>query len=65
MSNVEKLATQETTKKNQQFFFTICVGQHYTQTSTQNVNMRPPTNNWRYKRTEHRSYVEMVYTFIL
>lgn len=47
MSNVEKLATQETTKKNKQFFFTICVGQHYTQTSTQNVNMRPPTNNWR------------------
>ena len=48
-------------RKTKQKQSTICVGHHYTQTNTNNVNrICTPANNWRYRRTEHRFYVEIV-----
>ena len=38
---------------------TTCVGHHYTQTNTNNSDMRRPTDNWRSKRTELRFYAEI------
>jgi hypothetical protein len=52
--NPEKLETQDEEKKNKnttQYAFdtTIC-----------KQDIRPPTNNWRQRRTEHRSYALML-----
>jgi len=52
MDNPEKLATCNTrhkTKTNKiKKHNTICVGHHYTQTNTNNVNKtNSPTNHWR------------------
>ena len=40
MDNPEKLATQGDTRRRQtkQKHYTVCVGHHYTQTNTKNVN---------------------------
>jgi len=47
-------------KEKQNKNTTQCVGHHYTQANTNNVNKTwgHPTNNWR--RTEHRFYTEIV-----
>ena len=43
--NAEKLVTQGTQNEEiKSKHNTICVGHHYSQTNTNNVN---PTNNWR------------------
>ena len=56
--NPEKLATPDEDKQKHN---TICVGHHFTQTNTNNVNKpRSPTNNWSYRRSEHRFYAEIV-----
>ena len=34
-------------RKIKQKHNSICVGYHYAQTNTNNVNKNPPTNNWR------------------
>jgi hypothetical protein len=36
------MGTEDEDKQN-----TICVGHHYAETNTNNVNMSPPTYNWR------------------
>ena len=36
------MGTEDEDKQN-----TICVGHHYAETNTNNVNMSPPTFNWR------------------
>jgi hypothetical protein len=47
--------------KTKQKHNTRCVGHLYVQTNTNNVNrICTPTKNWRYRRTEHRFYVEIV-----
>ena len=54
MDNLEKLATygiqdekKKTKKQKTKRHNTICVGHHYTQENTNNVNKTYPTNIWR------------------
>jgi len=47
-------------RKSKQKHNTICVGHQYTQTNTNNVNKKWTPLHWRWKRTEHRFYAEIV-----